>query len=116
MFHNAVRVKYIVNRLNRFLTRPSGFAVMVLRVAHLNVGTVTQHDVRQLGGSFRAEYRAVESVFIGKRNHARMVNMCVRQKNIVDVGIFDRQFRILIKIFALFHSHVYGNLQTAGVQ
>ena len=103
------RIREIIDRLHLRQTRTTPLPVLPLTLLHLDMRRIPQHDLGQRLRRLRRQHRPVEALLIGHRDHPRMIDMRMRQKDIVDLRILDRQRRILIVISPLLHTTVHQN-------
>ena len=101
------RVFHCVYRLySRKVSALCRLSLRIFRFLRLNMRTVAEHDVAQVFCGFRRYDRSSVAVVIELRQHARMVNVRMRNQHIVDIGRIDRQRLIHEIIMPLFHTAV----------
>ena len=105
-----------VERLNGGLTRALGFARLPLRVGHLDVGGVHEHDAAQRVGGFRGVNFAVEAVLAELGQQPRVVDVCVREEHRVDLARRNGQRCVFKHVHALFHTVIDKKIPPAGLQ
>ena len=77
---------------------------------HLDMGTVTEHNVAKIAGCFSGIDWSLKSFCVNCRKIAGMVHMRMRQKNKIQISRRHRNILILVVIRPLFHSAVYQKL------
>ena len=86
---DPLRVLHGVQGLHRGQAlRPLGLAVLPLRLHHLDVGTVAEHDAAQIRRGVRGIHLPSEALGVQKGQQARVVDMGVGHQDVVDgVGL-----------------------------
>ena len=100
IFHGVCRNKF------RFSLTTS-FTVTPLCLEHLNVGTVSKHNVTKVAGSLCCINRALKTFCINSGKISGVIHMCMGQKNKIQVTSLYRNILILVVIRPLFHTAVY---------
>ena len=100
IFHSVSRHKF------RFSLTTS-FTVTPLCLEHLNVGTVSKHNVTKVAGSLCCINRSLKSFCVDSWKISGVIHMCMGQKNKIQVTSLYRNILILVVIRALFHTAVY---------
>ena len=113
---NAKGVLLGVEGLHQGLAAALVLAVLVLRVAFLNVGRVQQHDLAQVGGGLGGVHMAPEAVLVQQRQIAAVVDVGVGEQHRVQTSFGDGQGRIFVQVCALFHAVVDHDVLAAGLQ
>ena len=105
------RIRKIIDRLYLRQTRTTPLPVLPLTLLHLDMRRIPQHDLRQRLRRLRRQHCPVEALLISHRDHPRMIDMRMRQQDIIDLRVLDRQRRVLIVIPSLLHTTVHQNLK-----
>ena len=100
IFHGVSRNKF------RFSLTTS-FTVSPFCLEHLNVGTVSKHNVTKVAGSLCCINRALKTFCINSGKISGVIHMCMGQKNKIQVTSLYRNILILVVIRPLFHTAVY---------
>ena len=100
IFHSVSRHKF------RFSLTTS-FTVSPFCLEHLNVGTVSKHNVTKVAGSLCCINRALKTFCINSGKISGVIHMCMSQKNKIQVTSLYRNILILVVIRPLFHTAVY---------
>ena len=100
IFHSVSRHKF------RFSLTTS-FTVSPFCLEHLNVGTVSKHNVTKVAGSLCCINRSLKSFCVDSGKISGVIHMCMGQKNKIQVTSLYRNILILVVIRALFHTAVY---------
>ena len=100
IFHGVSRNKF------RFSLAAS-FTVTPLCLEHLNVGTVSKHNVAKVAGGLCCINRALKTFCVDSGKISGVIHMCMGQKNKIQVTSLYRNILILIVIRTLFHTAVY---------
>ena len=100
IFHGVCRNKF------RFSLTTS-FTVSPFCLEHLNVGTVSKHNVTKVAGSLCCINRSLKSFCVDSGKISGMIHMCMSQKNKIQVASLYRNILILVVIRTLFHTAVY---------
>ena len=109
IFH---RVQWLI----KFCTRSSRLSISPLSLKLLNMGTVTEHDLTEVCCR-KGRYDLPLKSSLGKqRNQTGMINVCMRQKYIVNLPDGNRNLLILIEIWALLHTTVDQNVFSIDFQ
>ena len=95
-----------VQRLHGGPPRALGLARLPLRVGHLNVRRVQQHDAAECVGGLGGVNSAAEAVFAELRQKARVVDVRVGEEHRVDLAGSDGQRRVFKHVHALLHAAV----------
>ena len=85
-------------------------AVFVLRLAHLDVGAVAQHDVAEGAGGGGGVDGAAVALLVQQRELARVVDVGVGQQHKVQLRSPDRQGLVFKEILPLLHAAVHQAL------
>ena len=100
IFHGVCRNKF------RFSLTTS-FTVSPFCLEHLNVGTVSKHNVTKVAGSLCCINRSLKSFCVDSGKISGVIHMCMGQKNKIQVTSLYRNILILVVIRTLFHTAVY---------
>ena len=100
IFHGVSRNKFR-------LTLAASFTVTPLCLEHLNVGTVSKHNVAKVAGGLCCINRALKTFCINSGKISGVIHMCMGQKNKIQVAPLYRNILILVVIRTLFHTTVY---------
>ena len=100
IFHGVSRNKF------RFSLTTS-FTVSPFCLEHLNVGTVSKHNVTKVAGSLCCINRSLKSFCVDSWKISGVIHMCMGQKNKIQVTSLYRNILILVVIRTLFHTAVY---------
>ena len=100
IFHGVSRNKFR-------LALAASFTVTPLCLEHLNVGTVSKHNVTKVAGSLCCINRALKTFCINSGKISGVIHMCMGQKNKIQVTSLYRNILILVVIRTLFHTAVY---------
>ena len=100
IFHGVCRNKF------RFALTAS-FTVTPFCLEHLNMGTVSKHNVTKVAGGLRCINRSLKSFCVDSGKISGMIHMCMGQKNKIQVASLYRNILILVVIRPLFHTAVY---------
>ena len=100
IFHGVSRNKFR-------LTLAASFTVTPLCLEHLNVGTVSKHNVTKVAGGLCCINRALKTFCINSGKISGVIHMCMGQKNKIQVAPLYRNILILVVIRPLFHTAVY---------
>ena len=100
IFHGVCRNKF------RFSLTTS-FTVSPFCLEHLNVGTVSKHNVTKVAGSLCCINRSLKSFCVDSWKISGVIHMCMGQKNKIQVTSLYRNILILVVIRTLFHTAVY---------
>ena len=100
IFHGVCRNKF------RFSLTTS-FTVSPFCLEHLNVGTVSKHNVTKVAGSLCCINRSLKSFCVNSGKISGVIHMCMGQKNKIQVTSLYRNILILVVIRTLFHTAVY---------
>ena len=100
IFHGVSRNKFR-------LTLAASFTVTPLCLEHLNVGTVSKHNVAKVAGGLCCINRALKTFCINSGKISGVIHMCMGQKNKIQVTSLYRNILILVVIRPLFHTAVY---------
>ena len=114
--HTAHQPGHIVQIIQRLDLRPAvsyGFAAFPLRLGHLYVCAVAEHDITERAGGRACVDRAAKAVFVQQGEIARMVDMGVGQQDKVYLGWVHRQLLIFKNILTLLHAAVHKTLFVA---
>ena len=109
-------VIHIIYRHNLRFSRPLCLAVLPLRLGHLNMRAVFEHNVTELARRRRRKHLSAKPVPVQKRQKTGMVNMRMRDKYIVNLRGIDRYLLIDVEIRPLFHAAVHQNVMSAKCQ
>ena len=90
--------------------------VLVFGFAGLDMGRITEHDVRKKGRGLGGYDRSSEAVMVKFRQHAGMVDVGMGQKDIVYFRCRNGQGFVLIGISALLHSAVHKNVFASNLK
>ena len=101
-----VRIIHIIERHKFFFSCTPALPVTPLCLKHLDMGTVTQHDLTQITRRRRGKDLPPESSLVQKRQPSGMIDMGMRQKRHVDLACGYGDLLILIFIRSLLHSAV----------
>ena len=100
IFHSVSRHKF------RFSLTTS-FTVSPFCLEHLNVGTVSKHNVAKVAGGLCCINRALKTFCVDSGKISGVIHMCMGQKNKIQVTSLYRNILILVVIRPLFHTAVY---------
>ena len=100
IFHGVSRNKF------RFSLTTS-FTVSPFCLEHLNVGTVSKHNVAKVAGGLCCINRALKTFCVDSGKISGVIHMCMGQKNKIQVTSLYRNILILVVIRPLFHTAVY---------
>ena len=100
IFHGVCRNKF------RFSLTTS-FTVSPFCLEHLNVGTVSKHNVAKVAGGLCCINRALKTFCVDSGKISGVIHMCMGQKNKIQVTSLYRNILILVVIRPLFHTAVY---------
>ena len=112
-------IQSILHGIRRYKIRLSvslSLAVTPLSLEHLNMRTVTKHDVTQVAGSICRINRSPESFCISQREIAGMVNVGMGQQCKIHLGQCHRNLLVFILIRPLLHSTVHQKLLPRRLQ
>ena len=112
----AQGVFHLVERRGFLFTCTSGLPVFPLGLHLLDVGTVTKHNIAEIGSSLRGNNPPPKSPGVNIGKHPRMVNMSVGEQNKINLTVAYRRFYILIKILPLLHPAVNKKLGCTDFQ
>ena len=104
---NAHSIFHGVSRNKFRLALAASFTVSPFCLEHLNVGTVSKHNVTKVAGSLCCINRALKTFCINSGKISGVIHMCMGQKNKIQVTSLYRNILILVVIRALFHTAVY---------
>ena len=104
---NAHSIFHGVSRNKFRLTLAASLTVTPLCLEHLNVGTVSKHNVAKVAGGLCCINRALKTFCINSGKISGVIHMCMGQKNKIQVASLYRNILILVVIRALFHTAVY---------
>ena len=110
MLHHALHIIQVIHGNDFRKTGSSRLPVLPLRLKHLNMRTVTEHNVTQLRRRIGRKHLSPKTLCIQKRQQTGMINMRMCHKHIIDLPRIDRDFLILINIRSLFHTTVYQKI------
>ena len=110
MAHQPGHVLQVVQGLHLRPAVSQGLAAFPLRLGHLDVGAVAQHDVTQGAGGGGSVDRAPEALLIQQGQMAGMVDMGVGQQGKVQLPGRDGQRLIFKQVPPLFHAAVHNAL------
>ena len=110
-----LNVLQIVKRCYGRLTSALGFAGLPLGVAHLNVRTVTKHDVQKRAGGGGGVDRTLEAVFVKQRQSAGVVNVGVGDDDEVKQRRGDGKLLVFKQVLSLLHAVVHKTLLVADL-
>ena len=109
----------IVHVIERHIPRMAGalrLAVAPLRFKHLNVRAVAQHNPAQILRRFRRNHGAAETLRVQQRQAAGMIDVRMRQQNVINLRRINRYLLILILVRSLLHTAVDQNMKPADLQ
>ena len=95
---------------------PLRFPALPLRLLLLDMRTVTEHDIAQLRRRPRRKDLPPEPPRVQLRQHARMIHMGMRQKNIVDLRLRHRKRSALKGIHPLLHALIHQHMHSCRFQ
>ena len=104
---NAHSIFHGVSRNKFRLALAASFTVSPFCLEHLNVGTVSKHNVTKVAGSLCCINRALKTFCINSGKISGVIHMCMGQKNKIQVTSLYRNILILVVIRPLFHTAVY---------
>ena len=114
---DSLRVLHGVQGLHRGQAlRSLGLAVLPLRLHHLDVGTVAEHDAAQIRRGVRGIHLPSEALGVQKGQQARVVDMGVGQQHVVDQPFVHRKGHVLERVHALLHAAVHQDIEPACLQ
>ena len=114
--HTGLCIGLGIDRLNR--RQPLGGTLLVegVRIRLLNAAGVGQHNGTQVACGGRADDDAVKAQLVDIRNQSRMVDMGVREDEVVDLLWVETQIAVHsvgLEALALIHTAVEQYLQTS---
>ena len=95
--HERVHVALVVERLERLLALLAALLVDVFEVALLQEARVAQHDVAEVGRGLPREHAAAEALPDELRQVAAVVDVRVREYNVVDFRGIDGKVPVLLE-------------------
>ena len=104
---NAHGIFHSVSRHKFRLALAASFTVTPLCLEHLNVGTVSKHNIAKVTGGLCCINRALKTFCINSGKISGVIHMCMGQKNKIQVTSLYRNILILVVIRTLFHTAVY---------
>ena len=104
---NAHSIFHGVSRNKFRLALAASFTVSPFCLEHLNVGTVSKHNVTKVAGSLRCIDWTLKTSCINCRKISGMIHMCVGQQNKIQVAFLYRNILILVVIRPLLHTAVH---------
>ena len=108
--HQPGHVLQVIQGLHLRPAVSQGFAAFPLRLGHLDVGAVTQHNVAQGAGGGGGIDRAPEALLIQQGQMAGMVDMGVGQQGKIQLPGRDGQRLVFKQIPPLLHTAVHDAL------
>ena len=109
VFHCVCRHKF------RFALS-SALAVSPLSFKHLNMSTVSKHNITQMTGGVRCVYWPSKSFCINSRKISGMIHMRMGKKNKLNFSHSNWYLCILIIVRSLFHTAVYKKFMACCLQ
>ncbi len=110
----ALRILHVIDGFNgRSILGTTVLPVLILRIHHLDVGTVTEHYRAQVAGGISGKDLAPEASCIQKGKKSRVIDMCMGKEYIVDMCLRHREGNILKSIYSLLHSVIHKNVLAA---
>ena len=88
-------IRLRIERCNRCFAAARVLAVEQLRITFLNMRRVGQHDADEIAGGARRIDLPAEALAHEARNAPAVINMCVRQKDRLDLGGIERKVLIV---------------------
>ena len=108
--HQSGHVLQVIQGLHLRPAVAQGFAAFPLRLGHLDVGAVTQHDVAQGAGGGGGIDRAPEALLVQQGQMAGLVDMGVGQQHKVQLPGRDGQGFVFKQVPPLLHAAVHDAL------
>ena len=105
------RIFHVVHRCHFRLTGTPRLTVSPLRLKFLNVCGILEHDVTEFTGCLRREYLPPESVAIQQRQQSGMIDMRMRDKDIINRCRIHRNLLIHIQIRSLLHTTIHQKMR-----
>ena len=109
-------IVHIIQRLYRFLAGAPSFSVSPFRLKHLDMSTVTKHDLTQIYRGICRINISPEAFRIQNRKFSGVIDMCMCQQYKIKFRSRHRNRYILKIIRSLLHSTIYQKLFTGGFQ
>ena len=116
IFLHQLRICHGVQRLYRRTTRTQSLAVLILRVALLNMGGVQQHDLQQLRRDTGGADHALKAPLDQQRNASAVVNMSMRHDHIVDLAGMEGQIGVVKLVPSLLQTTVHKDFFARRLQ
>ena len=116
IFDNAHGIFHRVRRHEFRFALSSAFTVSPLCLEHLDMCTVTKHDITEMAGCICGINRSLETFCINCRQISGVIHMRMGQKHEVQFSRCHGNFCILIIIRSLFHTTVNQKLTTCCFQ
>ena len=108
---DIIRILHGIKRLYECIVCTSlRLTVLPLRILHLDMCTVTQHNATQIRRSIRGIDLSSEASGIQKRQKTRMIHMGMGQQHIIHLRLAHRKLCILKGINALLHTIIHQNM------
>ena len=95
-----------IERHIRLCSRSFGFSIPPFGFKLLNMGTVSQHNAAKGGGRIGCMDASCKSTGKKQRQQTGMVNVCMRQQNVVNFSGGARNSNVFIGISPLLHSKI----------
>ena len=116
MRDGSLRIVHIIQRLYRFLAGSLSFPVSPFCFKHLDMCTVTKHDLAQIHGGIGRINISPEPLCIQNRKFSGVIDMCMCQQYKIKFRSRHRNRYILKIIRSLLHSKIHQKLFTGGFQ
>ena len=113
---NAQSILHVVERLDRLTAAALRLAALPLRFRHLDICTVTKHDVAERTGGGTGIDRTAVPLLIQQRQATAVVDMGVGEQHEIQLRRADRQLLIHEEILALLHAVVHYSLLIAHLK
>ena len=106
----------IIVRFHRRVAGPLGLPGAPLRLRHLNMGGIPQHDIAQVAGGIRGIDIAPEAVLVELGQHTGVVDVGMGQKDGLHLGGGDGQRRVLKHVEPLLHTAIDQKILAIDLQ
>ena len=115
--YRIVCIGHVIQRSEeRYILASLCLTVAPLRLEHLDMRRVSQHDACQVCRSLRSVYAPRESVLCQQRQQSRVVYMCMCKKDIIDLRRLYRQVYVFKQVLALLHTIVHQDMFATGFE
>ena len=112
----SLHVLQIIQRLRRGQPRALGLARLPLRVGHLDVRRIAQHDTAEVARRLRRIYAAAKASLIQQRQPPGMIHVRVRHQHKVDGRCIHGNGDVFKNVLSLLHAAVDQTVMPADLQ